>query len=138
MAARWRVRHGAAADILSEPDTAARSRRPSEPGWRNWQTQRTQNPPIARSWGFDPPSRHQDKNVYSNGLATQICGLILPLSPGDFRQDNVKLTAASAKNERKSSTDRRHMLASQNGKGTRSRCAPRTSPGLHDQQPVSA
>ena len=29
------------------------------PGWRNWQTQRTQNPPIARSWGFDPPSRHQ-------------------------------------------------------------------------------
>ena len=30
------------------------------PGWRNWQTQRTQNPPIARSWGFDPPSRHQD------------------------------------------------------------------------------
>jgi hypothetical protein len=32
----------------------------TEPGWRNWQTQRTQNPPIARSWGFDPPSRHQD------------------------------------------------------------------------------
>jgi hypothetical protein len=30
----------------------------SKPGWRNWQTQRTQNPPIARSWGFDPPSRH--------------------------------------------------------------------------------
>ena len=32
--------------------------RPS-PGWRNWQTQRTQNPPIFGSWGFDPPSRHQ-------------------------------------------------------------------------------
>ena len=32
-----------------------------QPGWRNWQTQRTQNPPTARSWGFDPPSRHQDK-----------------------------------------------------------------------------
>jgi hypothetical protein len=30
-----------------------------KPGWRNWQTQRTQNPPTARSWGFDPPSRHQ-------------------------------------------------------------------------------
>src|ERR1700742_2260567 len=30
------------------------------PGWRNWQTQRTQNPPRATSWGFDPPSRHQD------------------------------------------------------------------------------
>ena len=29
------------------------------PGWRNWQTQRTQNPPTARSWGFDSPSRHQ-------------------------------------------------------------------------------
>src|ERR1700733_8001415 len=30
------------------------------PGWRNWQTQRTQNPPRATSWGFDPPSRLQD------------------------------------------------------------------------------
>jgi hypothetical protein len=30
------------------------------PGWRNWQTQRTQNPPRATSWGFDPPSRHQN------------------------------------------------------------------------------
>src|ERR1700723_681158 len=33
------------------------------PGWRNWQTQRTQNPPRATSWGFDPPSRHQDKPI---------------------------------------------------------------------------
>jgi hypothetical protein len=33
----------------------------TEPGWRNWQTQRTQNPPRATSWGFDPPSRHQRK-----------------------------------------------------------------------------
>ena len=31
----------------------------NSPGWRNWQTQRTQNPPRATSWGFDPPSRHQ-------------------------------------------------------------------------------
>src|SRR5689334_10648864 len=30
-----------------------------EPGWRNWQTQRTQNPPTFGSWGFDSPSRHQ-------------------------------------------------------------------------------
>jgi hypothetical protein len=37
------------------------AKRPTEPGWRNWQTQRTQNPPRATSWGFDPPSRHQDK-----------------------------------------------------------------------------
>src|ERR1700733_2899827 len=34
------------------------------PGWRNWQTQRTQNPPIARSWGFDPPSRHQQNKEF--------------------------------------------------------------------------
>ncbi len=32
-----------------------------EPGWRNWQTQRTQNPPRATSWGFDPPSRHHQQ-----------------------------------------------------------------------------
>src|SRR3984957_12045841 len=30
------------------------------PGWRNWQTQRTQNPPTFGSWGFDSPSRHHD------------------------------------------------------------------------------
>ncbi len=28
-------------------------------GWRNWQTQRTQNPPGFGPWGFDSPSRHQ-------------------------------------------------------------------------------
>ena len=32
---------------------------PSLPGWRNWQTQRTQNPPGFGPWGFDSPSRHQ-------------------------------------------------------------------------------
>jgi hypothetical protein len=31
---------------------------PHEPGWRNWQTQRTQNPPGFGPWGFDSPSRH--------------------------------------------------------------------------------
>src|SRR6202050_3897408 len=30
------------------------------PGWRNWQTQRTQNPPGFGPWGFDSPSRHQN------------------------------------------------------------------------------
>jgi hypothetical protein len=30
-----------------------------KPGWRNWQTQRTQNPPGFGPWGFDSPSRHQ-------------------------------------------------------------------------------
>jgi hypothetical protein len=34
----------------------------SKPGWRNWQTQRTQNPPRATAWGFDPPSRHHKYN----------------------------------------------------------------------------
>ncbi len=29
------------------------------PGWRNWQTRRTQNPVLAREWEFDPPSGHQ-------------------------------------------------------------------------------
>src|SRR6266699_483573 len=33
---------------------------PTKPGWRNWQTQRTQNPPGFGPWGFDSPSRHQD------------------------------------------------------------------------------
>ena len=27
----------------------------SVPGWRNWQTRRTQNPVLAREWEFDPP-----------------------------------------------------------------------------------
>src|SRR5256885_1465863 len=31
-----------------------------KPGWRNWQTQRTQNPPTFGSWGFDSPSRHHN------------------------------------------------------------------------------
>jgi hypothetical protein len=34
------------------------AKRPTEPGWRNWQTQRTQNPSEATPWGFDSPSRH--------------------------------------------------------------------------------
>ena len=34
------------------------------PGWRNWQTRRTQNPVLAREWEFDPPSgHHQHQNV---------------------------------------------------------------------------
>src|ERR1700731_4530836 len=38
---------------------------PEEPGWRNWQTQRTQNPPTFGSWGFDSPSRHHLSLVVS-------------------------------------------------------------------------
>ena len=29
-----------------------------KPGWRNWQTRRTQNPVLVREWEFDPPSGH--------------------------------------------------------------------------------
>jgi hypothetical protein len=39
------------------------------PGWRNWQTQRTQNPPTFGSWGFDSPSRHQPKGPQNKRLA---------------------------------------------------------------------
>jgi hypothetical protein len=41
----------------------------SKPGWRNWQTQRTQNPPRATSWGFDSPSRHQDEVFHFVGIS---------------------------------------------------------------------
>jgi hypothetical protein len=36
-----------------------------EPGWRNWQTQRTQNPSEAIPWGFDSPSRHHLSSLVS-------------------------------------------------------------------------
>src|SRR3981081_99312 len=45
------------APIASATDTIF-EQLPSLPGWRNWQTQRTQNPPTFGSWGFDSPSRH--------------------------------------------------------------------------------
>jgi hypothetical protein len=44
-------------------------RLPSTPGWRNWQTQRTQNPPTFGSWGFDSPSRHHSKSPQDERLA---------------------------------------------------------------------
>ena len=37
------------------------------PGWRNWQTRRTQNPVLAREWEFDPPSGHHELIVYQRG-----------------------------------------------------------------------
>ena len=47
--------------ILSVLHAAGSSAAFTKPGWRNRQTQRTQNPPRATSWGFDPPSRHQKR-----------------------------------------------------------------------------
>ena len=67
---RWR-----AFDGFQRPLQAARTRKSiSSPGWRNWQTQRTQNPPIARSWGFDPPSRHHQNYRVSN-FESSACGM---------------------------------------------------------------
>src|ERR1700744_537200 len=43
----------------------------TRPGWRNWQTQRTQNPPRATSWGFDPPSRHQQNKELKLKMASR-------------------------------------------------------------------
>lgn len=54
--------------MASTPDEAASHK----PGWRNWQTQRTQNPPIFGSWGFDPPSRHQQNKEFIVILASQL------------------------------------------------------------------
>ena len=50
----------------SRPDRES----PSKPGWRNWQTQRTQNPSKATSWGFKSPSRHHNKLLIFNNLKT--------------------------------------------------------------------
>lgn len=33
------------------------------PGWRNWQTRRTQNPVLVREWEFNPPSGHHQSVV---------------------------------------------------------------------------
>ena len=43
------------------------------PGWRNWQTQRTQNPPGFGPWGFDPPSRHQDSKGLTEKQSKDRC-----------------------------------------------------------------
>jgi hypothetical protein len=40
------------------------------PGWRNWQTRRTQNPVLAREWEFDPPSGHQPGWLISTSLGS--------------------------------------------------------------------
>src|SRR5271157_3524017 len=67
-------------------DTKFRS--PPKPGWRNWQTQRTQNPPrLITSWGFDPPSRHQEESPRSTHERTSLIYAFffgLPDSPATF------------------------------------------------------
>ena len=48
-----------------KPRTVTKSLAFLRPGWRNWQTQRTQNPPGFGPWGFDSPSRHQLQPITS-------------------------------------------------------------------------
>src|ERR1700754_4400370 len=63
------------------------------PGWRNWQTQRTQNPPRATSWGFDPPSRHHfnilKKNRLRRSKPLSPRGFFMPKSAGDTSGDTL-------------------------------------------------
>jgi hypothetical protein len=47
-----------------------------KPGWRNWQTQRTQNPPGFGPWGFDSPSRHQPLITHDLGYRGTVRVLI--------------------------------------------------------------
>src|ERR1700678_1346767 len=54
-----------------------------EPGWRNWQTQRTQNPPGFGPWGFDSPSRHHTSTPCNQALAGAS-------SPRGIRQAGLK------------------------------------------------
>src|SRR5580698_8472870 len=49
----------------------------SQPGWRNWQTQRTQNPPGFGPWGFEPPSRHQQNKGFRVKMASRMREAIL-------------------------------------------------------------
>ena len=49
-----------------------------KPGWRNWQTRRTQNPVLVREWEFDPPSGHHRFTAYR-----QVWQGAFPSSGGD-------------------------------------------------------
>src|SRR4051812_42617500 len=57
------------------------------PGWRNWQTQRTQNPPGFGPWGFDPPFRH---HILVNFLMT-VCHVF---KESEFKSQYQALTWA--------------------------------------------
>ena len=44
-----------------------------KPGWRNWQTQRTQNPPGFGSWGFRLPLPAPSERPYITPVYRPIC-----------------------------------------------------------------
>ena len=69
------------------------------PGWRNWQTRRTQNPVLAREWEFDPPSGHQAKRcgipflsymIHEESLKRDSSGDVIP---NDYPLDRLLLLA---------------------------------------------
>src|SRR6266700_2850366 len=70
---------------------------PTKPGWRNWQTQRTQNPPGFGPWGFDSPSRHQDFQRFAvisvvemrffGGMSVEETAELLKVSPETVMRD---------------------------------------------------
>ena len=55
------------------------------PGWRNWQTRRTQNPVLAREWEFDPPSGHHHFDTPSMVSTTGALMQTLPSGAGAMR-----------------------------------------------------
>jgi hypothetical protein len=56
------------------------------PGWRNWQTRRTQNPVTARSCRFDSYARHQYSNQRAPGwIVRDALSLFLDTFPSVFR-----------------------------------------------------
>lgn len=59
------------------------------PGWRNWQTRRTQNPVLAREWEFDPPSGHHHFTSAATVLTTNsLTKTLSPTSGADEIQMN--------------------------------------------------
>jgi hypothetical protein len=59
------------------------------PGWRNWQTQRTQNPPTLAVMGVRPPLPAPALSVFRINWLTNfeiVCAQIVPKSCPDFTQ----------------------------------------------------
>ncbi len=51
------------------------------PGWRNWQTRRTQNPVLAREWEFDPPSGHHHFDSCGTPFTVSTTGALMQRLP---------------------------------------------------------
>jgi hypothetical protein len=74
------------------------------PGWRNWQTRRTQNPVLVREWEFDPPSGHhqftawkQDwRGVLSVQVVVGLCANLNQIKHADPPVDRSEWVAYSS------------------------------------------